>query len=71
MKKHDDKQKNYMVDGMCFGMCAGSIGMSICTIFGQIVFGGVCISVGMLIEMQNLKYVSWQYSNIQIARKYT
>ena len=46
-----DKQKNYMQEGMCFGMLAGSIGMSICTIFGQLVFGSICISAGMLIGM--------------------
>ena len=53
MKKHvnSDKQENYMVYGMCFGALAGAVGMSICSMFGQIAFGGFCISGGLLIGM--------------------
>ncbi len=35
----EHKEENYMALGMCFGMCAGSVGMSILAAFGQIAWG--------------------------------
>jgi len=33
-KENDEKQANYMAIGMCFGLIAGSVGMSILTMLG-------------------------------------
>ena len=46
-----EKQSNYMSEGMCFGMLAGSVGMSILSMFGLVAWGGVSISVGLLLGM--------------------
>lgn len=40
-----------MAYGMCFGMIAGSLVMSILAMFGQIVWGGLAVGVGLLIGM--------------------
>lgn len=52
---HEDKkpnsQENYMINGMCFGMLAGSAAMSILSSFGHVALGSMCISFGMLIGL--------------------
>ena len=47
----NNKRDNYMLLGMSFGMMAGSVGMSILSMFGQIALGGYCIGIGMLLGM--------------------
>jgi len=44
----EKKQENYMVIGMCFGIFAGCIGMSILAISGQTAWGGLSICIGLL-----------------------
>ena len=50
-KKNDDEQSNYMVLGMCFGMLAGSVAMSILAAFGQIAWGGLAVGIGLIAGM--------------------
>ena len=47
-KKNEEKQENYMALGMCLGVAAGSIGMCILAIFGQIAWGSLCVGVGLI-----------------------
>ena len=41
--------ENHTVLGMCFGMVAGSVAMSILAMFGQILWGGMCIAAGLFL----------------------
>ncbi|MDO5096118.1 MAG: hypothetical protein Q4D65_06105 [Peptostreptococcaceae bacterium] len=50
-KEPNHEKKNYMTAGIVFGMLAGVVVMSILSMYGQILWGGVCIGVGMLIGM--------------------
>ena len=45
------KRARYMAFGMTFGMLAGSVAMSILTIFGLIAWGGLAIGLGTIIGM--------------------
>lgn len=45
------RQDNYMALGMWFGVMAGSVAMAILAMFGQIVWGGMCIGLGLLLGM--------------------
>ena len=45
------KRTRYMAFGMTFGMLAGSVAMSILTIFGLIAWGGLAIGLGTIIGM--------------------
>lgn len=45
------KEQDYMTYGMSLGMLAGSIGMMLCTLFGAMEWGAICISIGMLFGM--------------------
>ena len=47
----EDKQENYMALGMCFGVAAGSVGMSILACCGLIAWGGLSVAVGMNLGM--------------------
>jgi hypothetical protein len=47
----DKKQENYMALGMAFGIVAGAAAMVVLATFGQIVWGGACISIGMILGM--------------------
>lgn len=55
-KNGDEKKTNNMALGMCLGAMAGSIGMLVLAMFGQLVWGSCVLSlgivVGMLIGMQ-------------------
>lgn len=51
-KQHPKKQPgNHMDLGMCLGMMAGSVGMSILSSYGKTALGGLCIPMGMFIGM--------------------
>jgi len=50
-KKNKDKEKNYMLMGMCFGLLAGAAGMVLCSAFGLVEFGGYCVGIGLCIGM--------------------
>lgn len=47
----DEKQVNYMVLGMGYGLMAGSVGMCVLTMFGKIELGGVCLGMGLISGM--------------------
>ena len=47
--KSNKKQSKYMALGMCFGMLAGSVIMSILAMFGQFVWGGLAVGIGLMI----------------------
>jgi hypothetical protein len=47
----NSEQKNYMTLGMSFGILAGAVAMAILSMFGHILWGGVCVSIGMLLGM--------------------
>ena len=40
-----------MAYGMCFGVMAGSVVMSILAMFGQIAWGGLAVGIGLMIGM--------------------
>ena len=40
-----------MTLGMCFGVMAGSAGMAILAMFGQIAWGGMCTGLGLILGM--------------------
>lgn len=50
-KKNDNKQSKYMVYGMCFGVMAGSVVLSILAMFGQIAWGGLAVGISLMIGM--------------------
>ena len=52
-KEQDTKEEqgNHMALGICFGMMAGSVGMSILSSFGETALGGLFIPGGMFIGM--------------------
>ena len=64
--------KNHMIEGVCLGVLAYSIGMGICTVFGQIVFGGICMPVEILIGKISLciKKEKCQKTEFQPLRKF-
>ena len=47
----DKNQSNYMTHGVVLGILVGSAGMAILTMFGQIIWGGISICIGMLVGM--------------------
>lgn len=49
--ENGQKQENYMVLGMSFGVIVGSVAMAILAMFGQIAWGGMCIGIGSLLGM--------------------
>ena len=49
--ENGQKQENYMTLGMCFGVMAGSAGMAILAMFGQIAWGGMCTGLGLILGM--------------------
>lgn len=51
MSRSDEGQEDYMTYGMVFGMSAGSVGMALCSAFGAVEWGALCISLGMIIGM--------------------
>ena len=46
-----EKQSNCTALGMCFGLLVGSVGMGVLALFGQIVWGGLVIGIGLLAGM--------------------
>jgi membrane protein DedA with SNARE-associated domain len=40
-----------MALGMSFGVLAGAVAMAILSMFGHILWGGICVSIGMLLGM--------------------
>ena len=53
--KNDKKQPKYMAYGMCFGMIAGSVVMSILAMFGQFVWGGLAVGLGLMIGIKTTR----------------
>ena len=49
--KNDKNRSKYMIYGMSFGMMAGSVVMSILSMFGQIAWGGLAVGIGLMIGM--------------------
>lgn len=49
--KDNKKQSKYMVYGMCFGILAGSVAMSVFAMFGQIAWGGLAVGIGLITGM--------------------
>lgn len=47
--QNNKKQAKYIELGMCFGMLAGSIIMSILAMFGKIAWGGLAVGIGLII----------------------
>ncbi len=49
--EEQNTQGNHMALGMCFGMLAGSVGMSILSSYGKTALGSVCLPAGMFVGM--------------------
>ena len=56
--KNDKKQPKYMAYGMCFGMIAGSVVMSILAMFGQFVWGGLAVGLGVVVPVAGFRNFS-------------
>lgn len=49
--ENEDMEENYVVLGMCFGTCAGSVVMSLLMAFGHTTWSSLAIGVGSSLGM--------------------
>lgn len=44
----DEEKATHMALGMCLGVMAGCLGMSILALFGKLAWGGLSVGIGLL-----------------------